>query len=150
MINIKGYSEEIEQYKSKKNIYAELTELKDCYLGANSKNRSEEEIYKIAISMLAKLFNPLQLYSEPIIPLSFLETNIGKTLLSIINENENRVLTIKDIVEMSKTQNNKKGYSYQYINKEIKEGRLTATMYNGRWQITYEDAITFLKKKKIF
>lgn len=149
MIDIKGYIEEVKNYENNISLYDKLLELKESYLDTNHLNKTEHEIYLLSINILEELFNPLQLYNEPIIPLSFLQSNIGKTLLGIINDNNNRVLTIYDMVKMSKTKNNEKGYSYQYINKEIKVGRLKATKYNGSWQIEYEEAIKFLERKNI-
>lgn len=149
MIDIKGYIEEVKNYENNISLYDKLLELKESYLDTNHLNKTEHEIYLLSINILEELFNPLQLYNEPIIPLSFLQSNIGKTLLGIINDNNNRVLTIYDVVKMSKTKNNEKGYSYQYINKEIKVGRLKATKYNGSWQIEYEEAIKFMERKNI-
>ncbi|UYZ39101.1 helix-turn-helix domain-containing protein (plasmid) [Clostridium beijerinckii] len=148
MINIKVFTEEISGYKDKGSIYDKLLELKDCYLGNNSLKKSEKEIYSLSLIILEQLFNPMNQYNEPIIPLSFLQSELGKTLLAIINDNDKRLLTVNDVVEMSKTKSNKKGYSHQYIHKEIKNGKLPATMYNGRWQISYEEAKKFLEKRK--
>ncbi|MVX63746.1 hypothetical protein GKZ28_08565 [Clostridium chromiireducens] len=150
MTNIKELTEEINSYKDKEHIYNKLLNLKESYLGTNIMNKSEEDIYSLAVNIIEDLFNPMHLYNEPIIPLSFLKSELGKILLSVINNNDKRILTINDVVEISKTSKNEKGYSYQYINNEIKVGRLQATMYNGRWQITYEEAIRFLRKKDIF
>ncbi|MBN1040256.1 hypothetical protein DVW12_16330 [Clostridium botulinum] len=149
MIDVKDYIEEVNAYKSKGIIYDKLIALKDSYLDTNYLNKTEEEIYYLALNIIEELFNPLQIYKEPLIPLSFLQSNIGKTLLDVINVSDNRVISINDVVEMSKTETNKKGYSYQYINKEIKSGKLKGIKHNGNWQIQYKDAVKFLEKKNI-
>lgn len=145
-INIESYISETEDYKQ--SVKELLLELEECYLGANTKKRNKEYVYKLSLKIIQELFNPYNLYSEPLIPISFFKTTIGKTLISILYEEEERVLTIQDIVNMSKSKDKPKGYSYQYINNEIKLGRLKAERYHGRWVINIEDAKTFIESKK--
>ncbi|HBJ1651997.1 hypothetical protein HYH38_16235 [Clostridium botulinum] len=149
MFNVKDYIDGIEKYKDNIAIYNKLIELKNIYLDINHLNKTQQEIYALALEIVEDLFNPLQIYKEPIIPLSFLQSNIGKILLDVINGSYNRMISINDVVEMSKTEKNKKGYSYQYINKEIKAGKLRGIKHNGSWQIQYKDAVKFLETKNI-
>ena len=143
-INVDVFNSEIDEYKEPvKNL---LIELKKCYLGNSQNNKSEQ--YELAMKIIKELFNPNNLYSEPLIPLSFLNTMTGTILMSILKEEKNRLISIKDIINMSKSPSKPNGYSYQYISKEIKEGRLKAERYQGRWLINISDANNFLKGKK--
>lgn len=142
-INVDVLNSEIDEYKEPvKNL---LIELKKCYLD-NQNNKFEQ--YDLAMKIIKELFNPNNLYSEPLIPLSFLNTMTGNILMSILQEEKSRLISIKDIINLSKSTSKPNGYSYQYISKEIKEGRLKAERYQGRWLINISDANNFLKSKK--
>ena len=148
MTNKNDYINEVNNYKMNKIVYDKLQELGEIYFEANPINTiSKQEVYKLSLTIIDELFNPMKLYSEALIPISFMKSAGGKVLLEVINDN--RTITINELIEMSKTAQNPKGYSYQYINKEIKIGRLPATQCSGRWEIEYEDAIKFLEKKKV-
>lgn len=147
MKNKNDYIAEVHKYEKNKIVYDKLLELGKIYFDTNPTNIiNKQEIYKLSSTIIDELFNPMNLYSEALIPISFMKSTVGKVLFEVINDN--RTITINELIEMSKTTENPKGYSYQYINKEIKIGRLSATQCNGRWEIEYEDAIKFLEKKK--
>jgi hypothetical protein len=64
----------------------------------------------------------------------------------IINK---KVFTLKQIAEFSKSEKKPKGFSRQYLNKEIERGNLKATKFNGLHLVEKEEAIKYLSKKNI-
>ncbi len=117
-----------------------------------TKTYSKEEdlnISSLINDVMMELFNPLNLFDEPIIPFSFFETNIGRTILTAMSDIDNRLYTIPDLIYMTIDKDRPQGYSNQYISQEIKSGRLKAIKDGGRWLITHSEVQRFLKSKGI-
>ena len=108
----------------------------------NLKNISE-----LAEEILRELFNPFGAYKETMIPYTFFQSSLGKIIIAIMNNNLEKVYTIQDLIEISKTEDRPNGYSKQYIGQEIKRNSLIATFVNGRWEITEDELNRYLKLK---
>ncbi|MEG1482914.1 MAG: hypothetical protein RSA57_03850 [Cetobacterium sp.] len=107
------------------------------------------ETYSLINNIIADLFNPTGVFSEPMIPLSFLETSIGRVIISALSDIDNRMYSINDLINMTRTAERIEGYSYQYLSQEIKAGRLKASKDNNRWTIPHAEVKRYLKTKGI-
>lgn len=145
MIDEKEFLKDIEEFDDElKENLIEIYELNN--LDHNTKE-DNLEIANLIQGVLNKLFNPRGLYKEPMIPFSFFETRIGKSILTALGTLDNRMYTINDLISMTETEEKPEGYTYQYISQEIKAGRLEATKDSGRWVISYPEVQRYLKSK---
>lgn len=119
-------------------IYDNLKNKKRSSVSHVYKNNDNIEIITKVKSILNDLFNPYKISNEPMIPFSFFQTLIGKVIMSAISENVD--YTVTDLATMT-------GLTSQYINQEIKSGRLKASKDSGRWLIPAYEAERFLSYK---
>lgn len=127
-------------------IQEKLLKLYEIY-ATDSKEDLESTI--LMDDILNCLFNPTGIYKEPMIPLSFLKTTVGRVVVSVMGDKDNRMYTINDIIAMSKTEQRPLGYTHQYLSQEIKAGRLKAVKDGSRWMLPHSEAIRFLRSKGI-
>lgn len=86
-------------------------------------------------------------YSEVMIPLSFHETVIGKAIFTVMYSDQERMFTVNEIIELTKTTEKPDGYTRQYIGQEIKDERLKACKKNNRWVVAEEDLNEYFASK---
>lgn len=91
--------------------------------------------------------------NDIVIPYSFYFTSVGKVIFSAlygINEqyNKNEIMyTITDVVGFTRTEKRPKGFSKQYLNKQINERKLIGVFRNNRWEFERKQVNDFLKLK---
>lgn len=102
---------------------------------------------QLADQIIEGLFNSQNLYYEPIIPLSFFQTSLGKLILIVLNDESEQNYTINALIELTKTKDKPQGLTKQYISQEIKAGRLKAIKESGVWKIPSGEAKRYLAEK---
>lgn len=114
-----------------------------------SNKEKNEELNIVLFEILNELFNPYNVVDKDsvAVPISFLKSETGKLILKLISKTESEIITINDLVEMSKNYKDG-GYSKQYISKEIERENIKATKDSGIWLINKSDAIRYFEKKK--
>lgn len=65
-------------------------------------------------------------------------------------EGEERVFTLKQVSRLSINEKKPKGFSRQYLNKEIERGNLKAVKFDGIYVVREEEMRRYLNKKNIF
>lgn len=121
------------------------------YDSAKAVGNKEIDTNELIQECLNLLFNPNAAYKETLIPMSFFQSAIGKLMLSILNESNERFFTISELVNLTKTKEKPEGFTIQYITQEIKANRLKAVKdsYRKRWIISESEVNRFLKSKGI-
>jgi excisionase family DNA binding protein len=141
MINKRKYFEEVEKLLNEKSnldiedfnsLYKALC---NSYSGDDSLNGIE-----IANKILADLFN-IPVLKDVLIPLSFLETEIGRVILQVkFGVEDDRIYITEEVAAML-------DFSVQYIIKEAKNGNIVAEQRGRNWLFKGKDVDAYLLKK---
>lgn len=68
----------------------------------------------------------------------------------VLLDGKEKVFTLKQLSKFSITEKKPKGFSRQYLNKEIERGNLKADKYNGIYFVKEGEMKRYLSKKNIF
>ena len=102
-----------------------------------------------AISVLKELFDPCGLNNDTQIPLSFiLESNIGKIIFQAINNGE-KLYSIAEILELTKTDAKPEGLTKSLISKDIKKGNIKGIKKGKSYYFPSTEVKRYLKSKGI-
>lgn len=102
---------------------------------------------------LKGLFPPGFMMTEITVPFSFHFTPLGQVIFGVMyGSNVDKLYTVNELIELTKTDERPKGYSKQYIYQELRDkdgcfyGR---AIYKGAWYIPEVVVMEFLKLKGI-
>lgn len=145
MNNIDDLKKEISNYSN--GTQEKLIRIFEVSKKTNNFKENDLELYSLIEEVFNEIFNPNKVYLEPLIPLSFFKGTLGSFLINLLNEMENRLYTVGELVELTKTEDRPNGYSYQYISQEIRSNRLNAIKDGNRWLIPNTEVRRFLNNK---
>lgn len=106
-----------------------------------------DEKFELANKILNALFNPESMSNDTNIPLSFLNKEIGKLIMSSMTSVNSKLYSVNEVVELTKTEDRPSGYSVQYIIQEIRSGRMKAIKKGNRWFLQHSELKKFLEYK---
>lgn len=105
-----------------------------------------EDANTVVKEVISELFNTS--YSKDVlIPLNFLESSVGVVLFKIMYGMNDKLYTVKELIELTKNPEKPNGYTRQYIKAEIDRGNLKATLKNNNYFIEESEANRYLKTK---
>lgn len=137
----KIFMKEVNRIKNEE-IRIKLSNIYDHLTGVNKLDNAKEVINEILESMFC-----LSKDVGILIPYSFLDSNIGRVLFSAFYGFNQSIYTINDIIDFTKSEKKPKGFTRQYIIKEINNGNIAGVFFNSNW-FFYEDEINrYLLKK---
>lgn len=139
----KDLMKEIELLKDE-NIKDKVLKLYNHILG-------KEEVPNVNVIVketLADLF-PNRFSSEVMIPLSFHDTLIAKLLFSIMYCQQEKMYSMQELIELTKTDEKPLGLTRQYLGQEIKNKNLKAEKKGNRWLFKESEVNRYLAKKGI-
>jgi hypothetical protein len=127
-----------------KSLEKVVLELYDHLLGKKTIDNAKDKIEDV----LRKMFK-IQYSKDVHIPLDFcINSSIAKVLFNILYADEALYSTL-DMMKLTETPENPKGYTRQYICKEVRTGRLKATKKGGSNFFTESEVIRYLITKGI-
>lgn len=138
------FIKEVEAITSKENTREKLMQLYDHIKGyARCENPN-----KIVEEVLSDLFGG-KFATDILIPFNFYKTDIAKIIFSIIHDSIDRLYSMKDLIEFTKTEEKLKGYTRQYLNHEIRDGRLQGIKKGKMWMFTEDQINEYLITKEL-
>ncbi|MBU3173256.1 hypothetical protein [Clostridium estertheticum] len=85
--------------------------------------------------------------TDIMIPYQFHKSMIGTVIFSVMYGMKEVTYTVKDIIQLTKTDKNPKGYTKQYVGQEIRDGNLKGNVERGRHVFVKEDVNKYLVTK---
>lgn len=140
------YLEEIEKMEYSKNAELEkqLLFLFDVYEGNSECETIKEEVYKTLEMIFDNGFS-----SEIMLPISFIQSQIGTVLFDLLYNHQEQEYTVKEIVELLNCIGK---YSRQYVSRILSEERqagiINGTNKHGMWFYRHSDVMAFVQRRK--
>lgn len=140
MIDRKKYFEEVDEIL--KNKITDLDKQDFVILlsaAVNKDNDNSSQVYEYVVNKIVQgLFGGL--FTQPLIPWNFLNTEIGKVIIQVKFGLNNEIYFINDLVQFT-------GYTKQFIGKEVKNGNIKMNRKHGIYYAYEKEVDEYLKMK---
>lgn len=91
-----------------------------------------KNVSRLVKEVLNDIFNYNGLSADPQVPLSFHFTAIGRVVFGVLYNQEERVYSVKELMEFTKTQEKPEGLSKGQISQDFSSGKLKGDKKGGR------------------